>query len=174
MLKRLALTLLLMPAWTARAESVFLVKEGQWTIGGGKTRCEAMNRPPSEANFAPVNVLFVSMDAKREPVFRIVFWPGALPEKVSTLKFTIREGGETHVFDVPAEAGNREWNVVSTAWPLPKDFLRLVSDLSRQLFNMEVEVPGSAARTVLSLEDMSRVMSHLSDCVQNLETAGKG
>lgn len=174
MLVRLVLISLLLSPSMARAESVYLVKEGQWTIGGGKTRCEAMNRPPSEANCAPVNVLFVSMDDKREPVIRIVFWPGALPENVSALKITIREGGETHVFDVPAEAGNREWNVVSTAGPLPRDFISLVSDFSKQLFNMDVEVPGSAARTVFSLEDMNKVLSHLSDCVQNLEKAGKG
>ena len=111
---------------------------------------------------------------RREPVFRVVFWPGALPDKVSALKFTIREGGETRVFDVPAKAGNREWNVVSTAGPLPKDFLRLVSDFSEQLFNVEVEVSGSDARTVNSLENTNRVMTHLSDCVQNLKNAGKG
>jgi hypothetical protein len=174
MLGRFALFSLLLSVSAGRAESIFLVKEGQWTIGGGKTRCEAMNRPPSEANYAPVNVLFVSMDDKREPVMRIVFWPGALPEKVSALKFTIREGGETHVFDVAAESGSREWNVVSTAGPLPKDFTRLVSDFSKQLFNMDVEVPGSAARTVFDLEGMNKVLSHLHDCVQNLEKAGKG
>lgn len=173
MFGRLALISLFLSVVTARAESIFLVKEGQWTIGGGKTRCEAMNRPPSEANYAPVNVMFVSMDAKRDPVIRVVFWPGALPDKVSALKFTLRNGVEELAFDVPAEAGKKEWNVVSTAGPLPKQFQRALTDLSKQLFNMEVEAPGSAARTVFSVEDMSRVMSHLSDCVQNLEKAGK-
>jgi hypothetical protein len=56
---------------------------------------------------------------------------------------------------------------------LPKEFERLLADFTKQLFNIAVIVPGSAARTVFSVEDMSRVMSHLSDCVQNLETAGK-
>ncbi len=169
MFGRLAFISLLLSLSSARAESIYLVKECQWTIGGGKTRCEAMNRPPSEANYAPVNVLFVSMDDKREPVLRVVSWPGALPEKVSALKITVRNGGEALVFDVPAEAGNKEWNVVSTAGPLPKDFVRLLSDHAKQLFNIDVEVPGSAARTVFSVEGVNRVVSHLYDCVQNLE-----
>jgi hypothetical protein len=156
-----------------RAESIFLVKEGQWVIGGGETRCEALNRPASEANYAPVNVMFVSMDAKREPVIRVVFWPGALPNKVSPLKFNLRNGGEELVFDVPAQAGFKEWNVVSTAGLLPKEFERLLSDFTKQLFDIEVIVPGSAARTVFSVEDTSKVMSHLQSCVHNLEKAGK-
>lgn len=69
---------------------------------------------------------------------------------------------------LPAEAGVKDWNVVSTPGPLPKDFLRLISDLGRQMFNMDVEVPHSAAGTVFSLEVIGRVMSHLSDWVQNL------
>lgn len=174
MLIRLVLASLFLSSAAVRAESIYLVKEGQWTIGGGRERCEAMNRPSSEANYAPVNVMFVSMDEKREPVIRVVFWPGALPDKVTALRFTVRTGGEEMVFEVPAQAGAKEWNVVSIAEPLPKDFLRLISDLSRPLFNMEVDVPGSAARTVFSVEDMNRVMSHLHDCVQNLEKAGKG
>jgi hypothetical protein len=101
------------------------------------------------------------------------FLAGTLPDKVSALKFTTREGGEQHVFDVPAEAGNREWHVVSNAGPLPREFLRLDSDLNKQLFNVDVEVPDSAARTVLSLEDVKKVLSHLHVCVQNLEKAGK-
>lgn len=60
-----------------------------------------------------------------------------------------------------AEAGRNDWKGVSTTGYLPEDFERSLSGLSRQLFQMEVEAPGSTAGTVFSLEDMSRVMSRL-------------
>ena len=37
---------------------------------------------------------------------------GALPDKVSTVNFTTREGGKARVFELSAGAGVEEWNVM--------------------------------------------------------------
>ncbi len=174
MFRRISLTFVLMPFFSAHASSfTYKVQEGQWTVNGGKSHCEAMNRPPSEANYAPINMMFIHQDEKREPKITVIFWPGALPEKATSLKFTLNVGGEQKVFDVPAKIGNPELNVIATTEPLPKDFSRTMGDLSQVLFNMDVEVPGSKARTVFSIEDISRVLNLLNSCVYELEQSKK-
>ena len=171
MFLRIALSGLLLSAASARAEFNYLVKEGPWTIGGGKTHCEAMNRPPEEVNYAPINALFITEDEKRTPQIRIVFWPGALPEKVSEVEFTVLADGP-QVFKVPAELGDPDWYNISTSGALPTDFIRLLESGGR-ILNMKAEVPGSKATTVFSLNSIDDALFSLHSCVTAMEDYGK-
>lgn len=131
-----------------------------------------MNRPPEEVNFAPINVMFISEDEKRDPKVTIVFWPGALPEKVDKLQFKIFQGGDPNVFEVAAEAGDPKWYNVSTTEPLPTELLRLIEGGGR-IINMEVGVSGSDARTVFSMNSIDRAVSSLHTCVSAMESSRK-
>ncbi len=171
MFLRIALTALLLSTASARADFTYLVEEGPWTIGGGKTHCEVVNRPPEEANYMPVNMLFITEDEKRTPQVRVVFWPGALPEKVSEIVFTVFADGP-QVFKMPAKLGNPDWYNVSTTEPLPKEFVRLLEGGAR-IVNMQVEVPGSKAKTVFSMKAIDSALFSLHSCVSAMENARK-
>lgn len=163
-----------MSSQTARMSILtYKVQKGQGTTAGGTTSCKAINQPHSEANYAPINMLFIDEDEKREPKITVAFWPGALPEKAQSIIFTLNVGSEKKAFDVPAKLGNPEWNVISTTGPLPKDFLDVLSDPGKPLYAMNIEVPGSTAKTIFGVEDISRVLNLLNSCVYELEQSKK-
>jgi hypothetical protein len=166
MLRLETLLMVLLPA-TAAADIVYHFEIGQWTVGGGKESCSAVNRAPEEVNFVPVNSMFIREGADHKKMITVYYWPGALPERASALEFKFFSGSLEKTFTVAAESGKPEWYVISTIEPLPDDMVWLLTG-QQLIVNMTVSVPGTAASTVFSLQDISRVMWQLSDCASRL------
>ena len=170
MLRFLITCFLLLGFTSARAELVYKVSAGSWTVSAAKESCSAVNRPDSETKTVPINTMFISSNTKGELKISIALWPGALSEQDTELSLGVSGHG---TFDLPAKSRIEPWITITTTEPLPEKLLiALKGGDSVPLYNMAVHTNASKAKTVLDIQDLPKVMVELSQCIQKLSKGG--
>ncbi len=165
MFRRFAFACFLMPILSAEASTVYRVEEGGWTIKNGSTKCFAVNRPLAEVGGVSPNVMVILEDKSRNIEISVTFWPGALPEKIDTITFTLWRNEPVLV---PAMVTNVKNGSMITTAPLSNEFLLMLKGHG-PLTSMTAEVPGTKAKLNFDASYISRVLIKLSNCVLDLD-----
>ena len=170
MLRFLISCFLLLGFTSARAELVYKVSAGSWTVSAAKESCSAVNRPDSETRTIPVNAMYISSTAKGELKISIVLWPGALSEEDTELRLVVSGHGS---FKLPAKSLFKPWVTITTTEPLPEKLLEALQGRGPfALYDVLVRTNASKSRTVFDLQDLPEVMLELSTCVEKLAKGG--
>lgn len=171
MLRLLIICFLLLGVSSARAEIVYKVSAGSWTVTALKESCSAVNRPHSETRDIPVNAMFISSNAKGELSISIALWPEALSEQDTELRLFVSGYGS---FRLPAKSQFKPWVAITTTEPLPEKLLDTLKGRRGPfpLYDVLVRTNASKSRTVFDLQDLPQVMMELSTCTEKLAKGG--
>ena len=155
---------------SARAELVYKVSAGRWTINAAKESCLAVNRPDSETRTVPVNAMFISSNTKGELKISFALWPGALSEQDTELRLFVSGQGS---FKLPAKSQFKPWVTITTMEPLPKKLVEALKGSGPfALYDVLVRTNASKSRTIFDLQDLPQVMLELSACAKELAKGG--